>query len=161
MAEEEKRFQGFLDETFPRGAWVVTITRDEGIAAGIEMVTGRLMVQECRIVNGEWLRWLVIDPMIRPITEFTDTYEKPFEPWIAGSLVESETMPGVWEAEIVTEQRNALGTPEVLRINTNAMVGDRKPLPGSRGWVTEKWEDFLFPHGLDVGVVEQEVEIDA
>jgi len=150
MAEEEKRFQAFLDETFPKGAWIVTITRDDGIATGIELVTGRLLVKECRVVNGEWLRWLVIDPMIRPMDEIEslDSYDKPFEPWIAGSLVEA--LSGVWEGEIVTEERNTLLIPEVLRINTNAMVGDRKPISGSREWVTEKWEKFLFPGGLEL-----------
>lgn len=153
---ERIRFQNWLDDTFPDGAWAVMVTRDEGAPTGVEITTGRIFVQEVKNLEGVWLRGLLLDPVSGPPLPDTEAlWTKPWDPWIRGALVEDEDNPGVWEAEIVTDDDGApWPIPVVIRINTNAMVGERKPTSAQKRWATEKWETELFPNGLSEDIEE-------
>lgn len=142
---ERVSFQRYLDELFPEGARIAVVDRSLGRPTGIEMVVGRVFCAGVQVWDEDWIHDLLMDPRIRASTEEDPTdYVRPLRAWIVDFVeVEDDT---VYEAEIVSPVEPETGG-DILRARSR-LEGPHRAAPGSREFVTEKWEGQLFPHGL-------------
>lgn len=144
-------YQEFLDELFPKGAWVTILTRvGEGRLepSGTEFTVGRVFCSDAsEDEGGGWRYRLLLDPRWWDDQLMQQEYTPVLDIWIVELDQENDLFA---EAEIVTldtETRGRDSLQSVIRLLYDPK-GPRRARPGQRDALTKRLEPELFPTGI-------------
>jgi hypothetical protein len=151
---ERVGFQLWLDETFPKGAAFVLINRVEGRwLPGEAMLTGRMFCAGARLgEDREWQFKLFAEPFLdegafgfQP--EGDPGWIQPMENWVPG-LFSVERVPGLFEGAVVLDDGTV---SEDVKLRVSSVLEGPRVIPQRiRDEQTSRWEQSLFPDGLEV-----------
>lgn len=134
--------QESLDELFPKGAYVTTVTEvDRRVQpTGVELVTARPFCSDA-VDDGISHRYQIfVDPRQQELA--AGEWQQPITFWVAELDTEDEMIT----ADILNDAGEPVGNQ--LRMRADALVGDRRVLSGAREFITALRETEFFPTGI-------------
>jgi len=140
---ESVRFQGTLDEVFPRGAaiTVINLRGSSVIPTGLEISVARLFCSASVMVDGAWIHEIRLDP----------SYDEDRAPWLTipiWDIFPHATVEDLWESEIYNPLDQNDEQTQILRMHSKP-AGSRRIPTGAREFLSGVWETELFPEGLE------------
>lgn len=148
---ERVEFQRWLDEVFPKGAALTMMTRLEGrMLPGEVIVCGRLFCSGARL-RDVWEFEVFAEPVLDPVEGWIPEGSEggvwtPWRVWVQGLF--PTDVDGLFEAPVIGDAGDELADV-TLRVSS-VLEGPRAVPERIRDEQTSRWEQVLFPDGLEV-----------
>lgn len=148
---ERVEFQRWLDEVFPKGAALTTMTLIEGrLLPGESIVSARLFCSGARL-RDVWEFEVLAEPVLDPVEGWVPegaeaSVWSPWRIWVPG-LFPTE-VEGLFEAPVIGDSGEEFADV-TLRVSS-VLEGPRVVPQRIRDEQTARWEAELFPEGLEV-----------